>query len=158
MDPSPPPSRTAPPNLPAFALPTASFLKWQAVMGLGVGLIWAVITWLTSGLHAAIGPALAGGCASLAGWAGVLIIMPWKPRSMMIWPMLVMVGTGLVMIFTLAAGFVLHFAAHRGTISVWLCLVVSFWAVLAATVRVFAGVAKGTAGADPSSAIENTES
>jgi hypothetical protein len=131
---------TAQPDLPKANPPVGRLLGAITIVGGLVAVVATGAAWLISGSGATAGQTLAaGGVAVVSGWAGSLAVLPWRKRSPMVWPMLILLSTLLVMVFTLSAGLVLHFAARVAEAVPWIGLVAGFWAVLAAMVAVHAG-------------------
>lgn len=127
-------------DLPKVHPPVGKLLMAIGVVGGASAILTAGAVWLITGSAESAGrTAVAGAVAMASGWAGSLAVMPWKARRAMVWPMLALLSTLLVMVFTLSAGLVLHFAARVAEAVPWIGLVAGFWAVLAAMVGVHAG-------------------
>jgi hypothetical protein len=118
------------------SLPTGRLIMAALAGGLAVGDGWALGA-LAGGFGRveAMGAILAGVAATVAGIAAVLVIGPWNSRSILKWPFIFLAATFAQVTFTLALGLLIYFRTSYGTVGAWLCLVLSFWAVLFGTVR-----------------------
>ena len=121
------------------SLPTGRLVIASIVGGLALGDGWAIGA-LAGGFGRveAMGAVLAGAAATVAGVAAVLVVSPWKSRSIMTWPFIFLIATMAQIALTLALGLLIYFRTSYGTVGAWLCLVLSSWAVLFGMVRVYA--------------------
>ncbi|UCD73968.1 MAG: hypothetical protein JSV91_09255 [Phycisphaerales bacterium] len=121
------------------SLPTRRLILASILGGLAVGDIWALAALVGGyGRVEAVAGLLAGAAAAAAGVAAVLIIGPWKMRPLIRWPFVFLAATFAQVAVTLALGLLIYFRSQFGTVGMWLCLVLSAWAVLFAMVRVYA--------------------
>ena len=100
-------------------------------------LVWGLlVAWRREGREVAIRLVLC--CAAALGVVAVLVIGPWKSRSLLRWPFVFLAATMAQIVFALALGLLIYFRTSYGTVGAWLCLVLSSWAVLFGMVRVYA--------------------
>ncbi len=118
-DPQSPPGTPAEPERAAwtatpFALPTGLLL----VRGLASVVAVAAVGTVIGGLlrpGAGWSSALQGGLAAAAGIAGgILVITPWKPRPVTIWPALLLGGQGAGLVAALLTGLLLYSSSRPG--------------------------------------------
>ena len=124
-------------------LPATRFFFRCSLAGAMTGFIWGMVAgigWANLGLF--LGALLAGLGASLAIVLPMIALRLWNPRPLVRWPFIVLALTMLQTLLTLGVGFVLHFAILLGTISTWMCLVVSYWIVLSVLVGTYAKTIK----------------
>jgi hypothetical protein len=123
---------------PIFSLPTGRLLLIPPAGCILVGAFWSGgAAVLGAGALEAVGALLAGVAAAVATLLSMLLIGPWRKRSVIRWPFVFLAGTLLQTLLTLAGGFLLYSATPYGTVAMWLCLVVAFWAGLVGLVRIY---------------------
>lgn len=142
-----------------LTLPTVRLLLIAAIVGPMVGTVWAVAAWLVGSERAHVwGSLLAGVASGLAGVLAIVLIGPWQARPLIRWPFIFLLGTMIQLVATLGGGILLYFATPFRAVSTWLCLVVSFWAVLFGLVRAYGSHVKRYGSARPSVAAEEGSS
>lgn len=130
---------TASPDEVETRLPTGRLVLAAIAGGLVVGDCWALGALVGEfGRAEVVGAALSGAAASVAGVVAVLVIGPWKSRSLLRWPFVFLAATMAQIVFALALGLLIYSRTSYGTVGAWLCLVLSSWAVLFGMVRVYA--------------------
>lgn len=130
--------RLNPDDHPAITLPAARMLLVPSSAALGIGLLYFLVGLLARLPAVETRSAAAAGLGvALASLASTLAIRPWRPLPVVTAPFIVLLATLLFVAGTLAAGFLLHFPARLGTVHMWLCLVLAFWAGLFGLVRVY---------------------
>ncbi len=121
-----------------ISLPLGRLLRATLPGCLIVGAIWAAVAAaIGSGSADVIGGLLGGTCAAGAAVISIVLIRPWRPLSTVQWPFVFLLCTMLYTAATLGLGFLLYSVTAWGTVSTWLCLVVSYWVGLAGLVRVY---------------------
>ena len=136
----------------SLPLPTARLLLEPAALSIAAGGCWALAAAvLGRAMPDVIGALLAGMAAALAAALAMLLIRPWRPRALVTWPFVFLAGTVIHLLAVLAGGMLLYSASIYGTVSTWLCLVVSYWVGLFGLVRVYGSCMRQTAAAGPDS-------
>ena len=143
--------RLNPDDHPSIALPAARLLLVPPTAALGIGCVYVIFCLVLSfPVSDVLSAATAAVGAALAGLLSVVTIRPWRSMPVVTAPFLILLATLLFVAGTLAVGFLLHFPAQFGTIHMWLCLVLSFWAGLFGLVCVYSSHMKRGASTGPS--------
>jgi hypothetical protein len=120
-------------------LPTAQLLgaAWAACLVAGGG--WMAVCWaLGRGADQALSGAIAAGLVAAMAGAVIVGLRPWRPRSLLTWPVVWVTASFLRLVGTLGGAFLLYSATQIGGRSLWFAVALVYVAALIGETRVYA--------------------
>ncbi|MBT8484486.1 MAG: hypothetical protein KJO43_02835 [Phycisphaerae bacterium] len=120
-------------------LPTGRLLAaaWIAAAVAGIG--WAVVAGTVGpGVDSAVAGLLAAGVVAAASTISLLLLRPWRPKTLLLWPSLWVAASMGRMLIALSGTFLLYSATPYRSRSLWFAAVVAYLAVMVSETRVYA--------------------
>lgn len=150
-DPAQPGPTASAADVPAVRLPTLPLLAGAVLPPLVVGAAWALLAGVAGRPDPVPIGLSAGGVVAAAGACSVLLLGPWKRRSLSVLPFLWIAASGARFVLTIGGGLLLYSRPALERPDFWFAIALAYVAVLAAETRLYAAsIASGHRSSVPS--------